>query len=145
MARDTRTGGVAEKMLLPALTKGGYNATSQWNVGLKLNGRKHVVDFLLEKGGERILVSKKWQQVGGTAEEKVPYEIICLLSACREGGFRAYLVLGGTDASAESGATGWTLRQFYIRGGLKEFLDYEKLVRIDTLETFVSLANQGRL
>jgi hypothetical protein len=38
-------------------------------------------------------VSLKWQQVGGTAEQKVPFEVMCLADAVRAG--HAYLVLGG--------------------------------------------------
>lgn len=145
MPRDTQTGQVAENMLLPALKKGGYAALSQYCVGEKLNGRKHIVDYLVEKDGQRVLVSKKWQQSGGTAEEKVPYEVICLMNACKNGYNRAFLVLGGTDADSEKGTTGWTLRQFYVDGGLSEFINYKSVVRIVTLEQFVSLANQGKL
>jgi hypothetical protein len=145
MARDTQTGQVAENMLIPALKKGGYNASAQYFVGQKLNGRRHIVDYMVDKDGLRILVSKKWQQSGGTAEEKVPYEVICLMNACKKGYNRAFLVLGGTDADSERGLTGWTLRKFYVDGGLSEFIDYKKLVQIVTLEQFVSLANQGKL
>ncbi|GBD12855.1 hypothetical protein HRbin24_00871 [bacterium HR24] len=47
-----------------------------------------------------------------------------------------YLVLGGG---------GWTLRDFYIGGGLQKHPTYAHLVPITDLESFVSLANQGRL
>jgi len=49
---------------------------------------------------------------------------------------QAYLVLGGD---------GWTLRDFYLNGGLEKYLRYVDLVKIVSLETFVSLANQGKL
>lgn len=46
----------------------------------------------------------KWQQIGGTAEQKVPFEVMCLADAVRaEHAARAYLVLGGD---------GWTLRDY---------------------------------
>jgi hypothetical protein len=146
MPRDTRTGAVAESMLEPALKKGGYQFQPQVAVGLKLNGRKHVVDYLVSKDNLRIIVSKKWQQSGGTAEEKVPYEIICLVNACQTLGFqKAYLVLGGTDADSSRALPGWTLRKFYVSGGLKAFIAYDGIVFVVTMEEFVSLANQGRL
>lgn len=79
----------------------------------------------------------KWQQVSGTAEQKVPFEIICLLEAMEVGTYaRAYIVLGGE---------GWTLRDFYVGDGLKKYLPYADRVEILTLEAFVGRANGGRL
>lgn len=135
--RDTRTGGVLEAMIFPALQHGGYNFRAQVKIGKRLGGRAHKVDALAEKGGQQILISLKWQQVGGTAEQKVPFEVICLAEAVRQGGFdKAYLVLGGE---------GWTLRDFYVSGALHKHLANAESVRIMTLESFVALANQGKL
>ena len=50
---------------------------SQVNIGLKRNGGKHFIDFLIEK----TLVSLKSQKVKGTAEEKIPFEIMKLQQA----------------------------------------------------------------
>ena len=49
---------------------------------------------------------------------------------------KAYVVLGGD---------GWSLRDFYVGGGLKEYLNYSELVQIMTLEQFVAKANKGQL
>ena len=79
----------------------------------------------------------KWQQVSGTAEQKVPFEIICLLEAMENGPYeKAYLVLGGE---------GWTYRAFYTSGGLAKYLSYADCVEILTLEGFVARANSGKL
>ena len=81
----------------------------------------------------------KWQQVGGTAEQKVPFEVICLADIMTRyaGKFQAaYLVLGGI---------GWTLRDFYIGGGLKDYVKQIDLVTILDLEHFVAKANKGKL
>jgi hypothetical protein len=146
MARDTKTGKVAEAMILPAFRNRNYDFEPQAHVGAKLNGRKHIVDYRVSFEEKTALVSLKWQQVGGTAEEKVPYEIICLLSACSSiANCRAFLVLGGTDSDSSLGVGGWTLRKFFVNGGLKAFLDYENQVKILTLEQFVSFVNQGKL
>jgi len=137
MGRDTRTGGVLEAMVLPALERGGYEYQTQVKIGQRIGGRTHKVDAVAERKSEKILVSLKWQQVGGTAEQKVPFEVICLAEAVRVGKFaRAYLVLGGD---------GWTLRDFYTSGGLEKHLTDCVKVRILTLERFVALANQGKL
>lgn len=135
--RNTRTGGVLEAMVLPALDHGGYTHRVQVKVGQRLGLGTHVVDAVAEKDGQKFLVSVKWQQVSGTAEQKVPFEVICLLEAVQAGGYRkAYLVLGGE---------GWTLRNFYTSGGLKNYLSYNSKVEIMTLEGFVATANSGNL
>jgi len=136
-SRNTNTGGVLEAMVLPALKMGGYECDQQVEVGRRPGGRKHMVDAVARKDARRVLVSLKWQQVSGTAEQKVPFEIICLVMAQRTGSYdAAYLVLGGE---------GWTLRDFYVSGGLKESICYGDELKIVTLESFIALANQGRL
>ena len=93
--------------------------------------------LVTEKDGLQVLVSVKWQQVAGTAEQKVPFEVICLLDAVQNGPYaKAYLVLGGE---------GWKLREFYVEGGLNRFLQSAEHVEIMTLEGFVARANQGQL
>lgn len=138
--RDTRTGTVLEQMVLPALTRGGYTYETQKHIGTRLGGRRHIVDVLaVDAAGHKYLVSLKWQQVGGTAEQKVPFEVICLADAIINNGgqFRkAYLVLGGA---------GWSLRNFFVGGGLSSHLTHSGLVSIVTLEDFVAQANRGAL
>jgi hypothetical protein len=137
MPRNTNTGAVLEQMVLPALTYGGYQARSQVVTGARPGGGPHKVDAIAEKDGERIIISLKWQQSSGTAEQKVPFEVMCLADAVREGlAARAYLVLGGT---------GWTLRTYFTSGALKEHLVHAGLVRVVSLEEFVGLANGGKL
>lgn len=137
MSRNTRTGSVLERMLLPALDQGGYRYRVQAELGRRLGVGRHVIDAVAEKGGQQILISVKWQQVSGTAEQKVPFEVICLLEAVENGPYhKAYLVLGGE---------GWTLRDFYTSNGLAKYLAYRESVEIMTLEAFVARANSGRL
>jgi hypothetical protein len=135
--RNTTTGGVLEAMILPALRRGGYAFLTQQHIGDRFGGGRHLVDVTAEKNGLKILVSLKWQQVSGTAEQKVPFEVICLADAIRQGTYhKAYLVLGGE---------GWKLRTFYVGGGLKLYLVDSDKVDILTLEGFVAIANQGKL
>ena len=84
-------------------------------------------------------MSLKWQQVSGTAEQKVPFEVICLLQALIDNNGKydkAYLVLGGP---------GWSLRDFYTSGGLKKYLEYKEKIDVLNLEDFVARANKGIL
>jgi hypothetical protein len=150
--RDTTTGGVLEAMILPALKRGGYTYEIQRAIGKRLGGGRHRIDVVAAKSGKRYLVSLKWQQKGGTAEQKVPFEVICLADAVISEGFDgAFLVLGGVDhAPGDRNARtksvpGWKLRTFYVGGGLKSHLVHADKVDIMTLEAFVARANQGKL
>lgn len=137
MSRNTRTGNVLERMVLPALDQGGYSYRVQAKLGRRFGIGSHVVDAVVAKDGREILVSVKWQQVSGTAEQKVPFEVICLLEALESGPYeKAYLVLGGE---------GWTFREFYTSNGLAKYLAYDQKVEIVTLERFVAKANAGKL
>ncbi len=111
----------------------------QVDIGTRLGGHKHKIDVLVSDPQVRILVSTKWQQAAGTAEQKVPFEVMCLAEAIREsgGGFqKAYLVLGGG---------GWTLRGFFTSQELWKYLNNCDGVSVVSLERFVALANQGKL
>jgi len=124
-------------MVIPALERGGYALQKQAIVGTRCGGRAHKVDAIAAKDGHSALVSLKWQQTGGTAEQKVPFEVMCLADAVRGGqAERAYLVLGGD---------GWTLRDYFVSGQMAEHLIHAQLVRVVTLEAFVRLANNGQL
>jgi len=140
MGRDTRTGGVLESMVLPALDKGGYKYTIQVVIGKRLGGKNHRVDVLVSGfNGEQIPVSLKWQQTAGTAEQKIPFEIMCLADAVYNSNGkipRAYLVLGGL---------GWTLREYYISGKISQYVRNCEHVNVVSLETFVAKANKAQL
>ena len=87
MARDTRTGEVLERMVLPALESGGYDYRTGVNIGRRLGLGRHIVDVLAERDGEHYLVSLKWQQVSGTAEQKIPFEVISWCEGMADGGY----------------------------------------------------------
>jgi hypothetical protein len=126
-------------MVLPALRHGGYECKMQANVGKRLGLGAHKVDCIAAKEGRAVLISVKWQQVSGTAEQKVPFEVICLLDAmdANPGTYaKAYVVLGGE---------GWKLRGYYTSGALMKYISYADKVEILTLEGFIGRANTGRL
>lgn len=138
--RNTRTGAVLENMVLPSLEQGGYTYKTQVHIGTRIGGGRHRVDVVAsDDQGRNWLVSLKWQQVSGTAEQKVPFEAISLAEAIRESGGtyeKAYIVLGGP---------GWKLRDFYVDGGLHQHLRYGNRVDIMSLEPFIAKANSGQL
>lgn len=105
-SRDTTTGTTYEKeieSLLEQFTN--YEFQSQVNIGLKRNGGKHYVDILLNGS---TLLSLKYQRVQGTAEEKVPFEVMKLHHACLDHGYdSAILVLAGPDKA-------WKWKDYYL-------------------------------
>jgi hypothetical protein len=126
-----------EQMVVPAMVRGGYEFRRKVHIGKRLGYGRHIVDGVAERAGRRLLISLKWQQVPGTTEQKVPFEIISLIEAVRSGGYHgAYVVLGGQC---------WRFKDFYLDGGLTPYMPDAREVQIVTLEDFVARANQGRL
>jgi PD-(D/E)XK nuclease superfamily protein len=124
-------------MILPSLIHGGYVFRRQVRIGTRFGVGKHRVDALAEKNGRQILVSLKWQQTSGTAEQKVPFEVISMIDAMEIGQFAAaYVVLGGVK---------WKFKDFYLKGGLNPYVPKWNLVTLIAVEEFVVKANQGNL
>ena len=70
----------------------------------KPNGKRHKPDIIIVDN--KTLVSVKLQNVDGTAEEKVDYEMRILQRACDLGNFsKSFIVCGGT---------GWTFMEDLI-------------------------------
>ena len=100
-------------------------------------GGKHYADILATKGEESIVVSLKWQQSSGTAEQKVLYEYMCLANTVNlhEDVSRGYIVIGGD---------GWTKHNFFL-GELKNWVNNDANIQVLRLDSFVAKANQGLL
>ncbi len=147
--------------VLPALKARGFHYALNLLLPCPLIGRRLRADVLgWAPNGKVIPIFLCWRSSGGSDEETIVFKALAIAEAaaewavpqhgigCQETGCGAvllqdswralvpYLVLGGG---------GWTLRDFYIGGGLQKHLTYAHLVRITDLESFVSLANQGRL
>ena len=139
-AADTRTGGVLEDMVLPALRARRLRVQNPGRTSASASASASTTSTASRRRTAGASWSRvKWQQVAGTAEQKVPFEVICLLDALDEnpGKYaKAYIVLGGE---------GWKLRGFYTSGGLISYISYADRLDILTLEGFVARANQGKL
>lgn len=129
-SRDTTTGKsyevVVEELLLEYTD---HDVKSQVMVGTKRNGGKHYVDILLN-GDE--LVSLKYQRVQGTAEEKIPFEVMKLQHAVIDHGYKsAVIVLSGPDKA-------WKWKEYYLSDEFQN--DMKQIypdVRIISHEQFV--------
>lgn len=139
MPRNTRTGNVMEDMLINSLKQGNYEFKKGAKVGTRLGGGKHMVDLVVYENDEVYLVSSKWQQTSGTAEQKIPFEVMCLGDAIRnnETVTKAYLVLGGK---------GWSRKEYFLSKEFKtDLAEFCKSVKIIDLEDFVAIANQKKI
>lgn len=140
---NTTTGKVLEDTIIPALTRGRYEFTPQKVLGHpRLGGGRHKVDAEVKdpRTGEMFLVSLKWQQTSGTAEQKIPFEVMSLAHAIANCGGRykrAFLVLGGTKK--------FRLKDFYTNGGVRDWLRGCEAVTIIDWNEFVARANDGKL
>lgn len=136
--KGTRTGAVQEKMVEAVLNANGYLFQKQVIVNHQLFGNRYVADFLIDG---KIIVSLKWQQVSGTAEQKVIYEIATLINIVTGSHnkiSRAYLVFGGNGFS--DGAVKYLQSQRHrliFRGG--------DLVTNEKLEDFIARTNNKKL
>jgi hypothetical protein len=132
---DTRTGGHYENIIEIGLKNGGLVYAQQQLVGEKPDGGRHKVDFVAWKPGEpgrKILVSCKVQNMGGSAEEKLPYEIIKLLHTMNKQPeyVAAFLILGGM---------GWSRGiQNFIKVRLKEFVIGADRVTVYTTDEMIT-------
>ena len=104
MPRNTASGkfyeDTVERAIRQSCIANNLSAKSQQTIGTSPSGRKHRVDWELISNGDpniRGLVSCKVQITGGTAEEKVPFEVIKLIHAMDTDTRykRAWIVLGG--------------------------------------------------
>lgn len=108
MSRDTGTGSAFKSVVESALT----NLSRRFNfeversviVGVKPNGKPNRVDFVIRRTdneSRRGIVSCRSQSVGGTAEEKVAFEVIRLLRTMQSDSRykHSWLVLGGSGWS----------------------------------------------
>lgn len=78
----TRTGGVLERMVLPALDEGGYAWRAQVSLGMRLGVGAHKVDAVAEKDGRKILpalCAPSNGQAVGTAKQHRCDSRVCLV------------------------------------------------------------------
>jgi len=147
-SRNTTTGTLNEKEIEQFLIENTNElVNAQVNVGKKRNGGNHITDLLIggevytphnkkrpistHKGGT--LVSLKYQEIQGTAEEKIPFEVMKLQHCIDDYGYDcAIMVLCGD--------TGWKWKDYFLSQEFKD--DMKKVypdVSIISQEQFVSL------
>jgi len=136
--KTTRTGQDYEATVGDALMRARIAFRHGERIGKLPWGADHVVDY----GCYEIdtIISLKYQGVPGTADEKIPFEVIKLQSALDTTHYkRAYIVIAG-DGMRDK------LSAYYLAGGLKEYLSapHVRLVTTDQLLGLVSRGDLGR-
>ena len=138
MPRDTSTGSQYEEIVRLCVqrvcTAQGFTAKSQQTIGAKPGGGNHRVDYVLVNNADSTkkgLISCKFQQTSGTAEEKIAYEVIKLLHAMENNPeYRhSWIVLGGD---------GWS-------PGMKNFVTKELVKWIPEMRTKINILNTDQI
>jgi hypothetical protein len=138
----TRTGSTLEVSVEAVLLNNSYAVRKQQVVGSKPGGGRHKVDIVgMRPNGTQFLVSLKWQQTAGSAEEKIPFEVIKLLHTLRENPTlydKAYIVVGGDGFTVG-------LVQFYLSPEFRSYIRESEKIEILTLSDMMTRANKGTL
>lgn len=103
------TGKQYEELIEDALINhSNYTIERQVFIGTKPNKKtRHCVDILLKETQE--VISLKFQCVAGTAEEKVPYEVLVLQNLVNKGKCKSATIVLAGDA--------WTQKDWYLTEG----------------------------
>lgn len=123
--RANSSGRAAEDVLYAVLHNKGFTVERQAVVGQTIYGGELRVDFLIRNVAQfsaPLIVESKWQDVGGSADEKFPYLVSNLLIAP----YPSVVVVHG--GGQRDGAIDW----------LKAQADGTHIVAVFALEEFIS-------
>lgn len=124
--RANRTGNAAEEVIAAVLNINGIEYIRQRPVGMSIYGHPLRADYYLPT--EELIIESKWQEVAGSADEKLPY-LVTNIRECYP--YPTVLVIGGTGWKA--GALAWVRKQ----------TDEYRLVKVLSIEDFMRWCNQG--
>ena len=128
-----------EQHVASALERGNYKYYKDRIVGRKLGTqRPYKTACAVDALGRVHAILMRWQRVGGTTEDKIPFDVIRLIDLLQSNKdcSTAHLILGGD---------GWSNREFLVGGGLQAFIPNSEQVNITSLDDFIDTANQGLL
>ena len=124
-----KTGNVAERIIRCILSDNGYDIKRQQPIGLSIYQHRLKCDFFISNVTgypNGLIIESKWQDVGGSADEKFPY----LVKNIKEKfPCPAIVVVGGNGC--KQGAFDW----------LKDQVD-DKLIAVLTVEEFTTYVNR---
>lgn len=123
------------------LRDSGWTVDFEYVLGFKLGKRtKHRVDIKASKGESDILVSCKYQEVSGTAPEKLPYEYMCLLHAVKTNLLtKAFMVLQGAPLLKDN-----VFAPLRI-GEMERYMTISSLVQVCDFQDFSRIINRHEI
>ena len=125
-----KTGSVAERLIACILSERGYMVSRQVWIGTSIYNHKIKCDFLISNVPgypNGLIVESKWQDVGGSVDEKFPYLVLNIKEKYPS---PTIVVVGGDGC--KSGAVDWLVGQVG-----------DKLIGVYSIEEFVSYVNRG--
>ena len=132
----TRTGTGQELMIESLLEFNHYDYQKQVFIGKQLFNNRYKADFVVDHS---IIISLKWQQVAGTAEQKVIYEIASLIKIIENDNFKkAYVVIGGNGFSQNA-------KEYLFGQEHRNILKHGDLVENIGVEDFIARLNNHNL
>ena len=132
----TRTGTGQELMIESLLEFNHYDYQKQVFIGKQLFNNRYKADFVVDNS---IIVSLKWQQIAGTAEQKVIYEIASLIKIIENDNFKkAYVVIGGNGFSQNA-------KEYLFSQEHRNILKHGDLVENIGVEDFIARLNNHNL
>lgn len=125
--RANSSGRRSEDVIATVLHGQGLEFTRQAQIGWTIYGGSLCVDFLVTNAAgfpAGLIIESKWQDVGGSADEKFPY----LVANLRAAQLPSVIVIHG--GGQRDGAIAW----------LRSQVDGEKIIAAFALEEFISWA-----
>jgi hypothetical protein len=130
---------IFQHTILNALKAAGYEPFTQTIEVRPFGGHRTNSYEVFERGGRTFAVTLKWQAIRGTADRKIPYEVIVLSEMIANGEIDgAYLLIGGK---------GWApqLRDAYTAGVLKKWIKYPANLVIMEVGDFLKKLEEERI
>lgn len=121
-AQAVRTGTVLERSIAAVLNQHNIPYVRQHHVGQGIYRTPIYADFFLPE--DKFIIEAKWQEVTGTADEKLPYLVTNI--RCMPYPHPTVLVYGGAGWRPE--AMGWVREQMALEHPLKQILTLEEFI-----------------
>jgi hypothetical protein len=125
--KANKTGNVAETLIACVLKSNNIPFKRQYVLGTSIYGDPLKHDFVLTV--DKIILEIKWQQVGGSADEKYP---LLVANLKQQVGYRSIIIADGGGAKPNS-----------IRW-MSEQTD-DQLIGVFTISEFIKFVNNGGL
>jgi len=139
--KSSTSGKRFQNMVCNLLSDSGWAVLQEYVCGFRLAKKsKHRVDILASKDDKDIIISCKYQDVQGTAPDKLAYEYMCLLHTAETCLYdRAYLITFGKILKKEC------IFKPENEYTLSKYMRISNKVVVCDFEDFSEMVNRGKL